>query len=82
MEKHIPRKGNPKTPRSEAVCRAQKNYYNKNKEELNKYCNEYHKKWNIEYKMCSCGLEIKNFSYVKHLLSKNHMKRLINMRDT
>ena len=70
----------PKKIRSDAVIRAQRKYYQKNKEARNKYTNEYHKTWNLETKTCSCGLEIKNYSWVKHAKSKKHLKRIDNMR--
>ena len=71
-----------KKQRSEAVTRAQHKYYEKNKEQIKKNTHEYHKIWNIKKKMCSCGMEIKNYSWAKHAKSQKHMKRINNMRDT
>ena len=72
-------KEQPKKIRSDAVIRAQSKYYQKNKEARNNYTNEYHKKWNTQTKMCSCGLEIKNYSWAKHNLSKKHFHRIDNI---
>lgn len=72
---HMP-KPSPKIERSQAVIDAQKKYYATHKRERNEYTKEYHKTWNTEVKICSCGLHIKNYSYVKHLKSKKHLKRI------
>ena len=69
-------KPSPKIVRTKEVIAAQQKYYANNKEARNRYTSEYHKTWNTQVKRCSCGLDIKNFSYVKHIKSKKHLKRM------
>tara|TARA_R110000787_G_scaffold200747_1_gene311743 strand:+ start:140 stop:397 length:258 start_codon:yes stop_codon:yes gene_type:complete len=69
-------KPSPKIERTLKVINAQKKYYASNREVRNRYTKNYHATWNTEVKRCSCGLDIKNYSYVKHLKSKKHLKRL------
>lgn len=72
-------KPSPKIERTQAVIDAQKKYYDNNKEARNRYTSNYHQTWNTQVKRCSCGLDIKNYSYVKHLKSKKHMKKIIEL---
>jgi len=70
-----------KKPRSAALIKAQKKYYEKNKEKITsqqtKYNNIYSK---LSYK-CECGDMVSNSAKYQHLKSNRHIRRINNIKN-
>ena len=70
-----------KKPRSEALIKAQKKYYEKNKEKITIQQTKYNETYSkLSYK-CECGDMVSNSAKYKHITSARHIRRVTNIKN-
>ena len=67
--------------RSEALIRAQRKYYQKNKEKLTQNQLEYNKVYNKVIISCACGDKYTRAAKFHHMKSNRHATRMQNIKD-
>ena len=70
-----------KPTRSEALIRAQRKYYQKNKEKLTQNQLEYNKVYNKVVISCACGDKYTRAAKFHHMKSNRHATRMQNIKD-
>jgi hypothetical protein len=70
-----------KKPRSAALIKAQKKYYEKNKEKITSQQTKYNEIYSkLSYK-CECGDMVSNSAKYQHLKSNRHIRRINNIKN-
>ena len=68
-----------KKPRSNALIKAQKKYYEKNKQKITKQQTKYNETYSkLSYK-CKCGDMVSNSAKYQHIKSNRHIRRITNI---
>lgn len=69
-----------KKPRSDALIKAQKKYYEKNKQKITERQTIYNESYSKLTHRCKCGDMVSNSSKYKHIISDRHIRRLQNIK--
>ena len=70
-----------KKPRSAALIKAQKKYYEKNKQKITKQQTKYNETYSkLSYK-CKCGDMVSNSAKYAHIKSDRHIRRITNINN-